>query len=48
MEETDYFDIDPFKDDNSQEIDTILTVDHTVKDKLTFSVSCQEYASISG
>lgn len=39
MEEADYFDVDPFEDENNREIDTILTVDHRVKDKLTFSVS---------
>ncbi len=41
VEETDYFDdVDPFKDESGQEIDTIPTTDHTVKDKLIFSVSC--------
>lgn len=40
VKETDYFEVDPFKDENCREIDTILTVDRTVKDKLTFSVSC--------
>lgn len=41
IEETDYFDdVDQFKDENSQEVDAILTADHIMKDELIFSVSC--------